>query len=398
MTDTSTASREQTTTTSRPPSADLRLMGVALLKGVVLVMVLRVGLAFVNDPAAPDRMIAGALEFLGADGAGQVIRDQGMTDLTRRGLSVLVAVTMGTVGTWGLYAAAVSLVESLGPRWRGRLLPWVFVGPALGLLGLYLVAPVIGTIWTSLTVDDGIGNYAFAVTDPDMLLAFRNNLVWLVVGTGGSVLSGLVIAGLVDRLRRESLAKTLVFLPMAISMVGASVVWRFVYAWSPEGSPQVGILNAVVTRLGIAPVPWVQETPINTLALIAIMIWLQTGFAMVVLSAAIKAVPSDQLEAARLDGAGEWQVFRHIVIPGIRGALITVGTTVAIMVLKVFDIVFVMTGGRYETEVVANRMFAEMFRFRNFGRASTIAVMLFVAVIPIIVINVRNLSHSGIDA
>ncbi|HUG84859.1 MAG TPA: sugar ABC transporter permease [Euzebya sp.] len=389
-----------TTTTPRTGrgARDYAGIGVALARGVVVVVCLRVALAFVGDASAPDRMIAGLLRAVGADTAAGVISQQGLTDLTRRGLVVAVALLVGTIGTWWLFRSAVSLVEQLGARWRDRLLPWVFIGPASALLVLYLVLPAAGTLWTSLTEDDGLGNYTFAFTDPAMVTAFRNNLVWLVVATGGSVLCGLAIAGLVDRLRRESLAKTLIFLPMAISMVGASVIWRFVYAWSPPGSPQVGALNAVVTSFGIAPIPWVQETPINTFALIVIMVWLQTGFAMVVLSAAIKGVPSDQLEAARLDGASEWQAFRHVVLPGIRGAIITVSTTVAIMVLKVFDIVFVMTGGRYETEVVANRMFSEMFRFRNFGRASAIAVLLFIAVVPIIVVNVRNLGQQGIDA
>ncbi len=377
---------------------DLGRLALALLRGIAVVVVIRLALAFVGDPAAPDRAVATILELVGADPAAEAIRTQGLTDLTRRSLMVVVALVVGTAGTWWLYRSAIAAVEHLGSRWRDRVRPWVFVGPSAALLGAYLVLPVLGTIWTSVTEDDGLGNYAFALTDPAMLTAFRNNVIWLVVATGGSVLCGLAVAGLVDRIRREALAKTIIFLPMAISMVGASVIWRFVYAWSPEGSPQVGLLNAIVTSTGVAPIPWVQETPINTFALIAIMIWLQTGFAMVVLSAAIKGIPTDQLEAARLDGANEWQVFRHIVLPGIRGALITVTTTIAIMVLKVFDIVFVMTGGRYETEVVANRMFAEMFRFRNFGRASALAVLLFVVVVPVIVINVRNLSRQGIDA
>jgi alpha-glucoside transport system permease protein len=191
--------------------------------------------------------------------------------------------------------------------------------------------------------------------------------------------------------KREALAKTFVFLPLAISMVGASVIWRFVYAWRPEGQEQIGVLNAVVTGFGGEPRPWLQTVPINTLALIVIMIWLQTGFAMVVLSAALKGVPVELIEAARIDGANERQVFFRIVLPMIRGTIVTVATVIAIAVLKVFDIVYVMTGGQFDTEVVANRMFTEMFTFRNFGRASAIAVVLFVMVVPFIVLNVRNL-------
>jgi alpha-glucoside transport system permease protein len=218
-------------------------------------------------------------------------------------------------------------------------------------------------------------------------------VIWLVLATGGSVVIGLLIATLVDRVKLEALAKTFIFLPLAISMVGASVIWRFVYTWRPEGEAQIGVLNAVVTAAGGEPRAWLQTPPVNTLALIVIMVWLQTGFAMVVLSASLKGVPSEMIEAARIDGANERQVFFKIVLPMIRGSLITV--VIAIAVLKVFDIVYVTTGGQFDTEVVANRMFIEMFNFRNFGRASAIAVVLFVLVVPFIILNVRNLRRRG---
>jgi alpha-glucoside transport system permease protein len=182
---------------------------------------------------------------------------------------------------------------------------------------------------------------------------------------------------------------------MAISMVGASVIWRFVYAWKPAGEEQIGVLNAVTTAFGAEPTPWLQTPPINTLALILILVWLQTGLAMVVLSAALKAVPTELIEAARIDGAGELRLFFSIVLPTIRPTIITVATIIAITVLKVFDIVFVITGGQFGTEVVANRMFIEMFKFRNFGRASAIAVVLFVLVVPFIVMNVRHQRRRG---
>lgn len=270
----------------------------------------------------------------------------------------------------------------------------------------------------------GWENYRVAFVEEDMRLAFRNNAIWLIVGTGGSVLIGLFFAAFVDRIKREALAKTFVFIPLAISMVGASVIWRFVYYWQPTGRPQIGILNAAhlancnfwaenfpslatwfMTRLPFifrnaecGAVSWlrIEQPPINTLALIVIMIWLQTGFAMVILSAALKGVPSDLLEAARIDGANERQIFFRVILPMIRGSIITVTTTIFIAILKVFDIVFVMTRGQNETEVVANRMFKEAFNFFNFGRASALAVLLLVAVIPIIVINVRNLRSQGV--
>jgi alpha-glucoside transport system permease protein len=210
------------------------------------------------------------------------------------------------------------------------------------------------------------------------------------------VLIGLTFATLVDRVRREALAKTFIFLPLAISMVGAAVVWRFMYYWRPPGQPQIGFLNAIITGLGGEPFPFFQTPPVNTLALIVIMVWLQVGFAMVVLSAAIKGVSTDLLEAARIDGAGELQIFRRIVVPSIKGSLITVATTIAIAILKVFDIVFVTTGGNFDTDVVASRMFDEMIQFRNYGRASALAAILFLAVVPIMVVNIRNLRRQGV--
>ena len=181
-------------------------------------------------------------------------------------------------------------------------------------------------------------------------------------------------------------------------MVGAAVIWRFMYYWRPSGQTQIGLLNAIKTGFGGEPTAWVQTPPLNTMALIVIMIWLQTGFAMVILSAALKGVPNEIVEAAQIDGANEFQLFFRVIVPSIRGSIITVSTTIFIAILKVFDIVFVMTGGRFDTEVVANRMFTEMFKFRNYGRSSSLAVILLVVTIPIMVINIRNLRRQGIGA
>jgi len=281
-------------------------------------------------------------------------------------------------------------------------LPWVFVVPAMLLLGVYLIYPTVMTFITSFTSNlqggDPLTHYKRLLA-PEFIAIFRNNIIWLVVGTAGSVGLGLIIAGLVDRVHREALAKTFVFLPLAISLVGASVIWRFVYAWAPGGpEDQYGLLNAIWTGIGFDPVPWMAEAPINTYLMILIFVWLQTGFAMVVLSAAIKGVSIEVLEAARLDGASERQIFFGIIVPIIKGSIITVATTIAIAVLKIFDIVFVMTGGRAETDVVANNMFIQMFTFANYGQAAALAVVLFIAVSPIIYINVRNLNRQGIGA
>jgi alpha-glucoside transport system permease protein len=317
-------------------------------------------------------------------------------------VQALIAIVLGVVGIWALFVVANSLVEMLPTRATTFLRPYVFVLPAIVVVTIFLVAPAVGTIIQSFTeVPEGEGplyNYVQAFTDPSLQVALRNNAIWLILAPLGSLVIGLAFAGLVDRIKRESLAKTFIFLPLCISGAGIAVIWRFIYEWKPPGTPQIGALNAIVTAFGGEPVAWLQEIPTNTLALIVAFIWFQTGFAMVILSAAIKGVPVELLEAARIDGAGEFQTFMRVVMPSIRGSVITVFTVTAIAVLKVFDIVYVTTNGNFETDVVANRMFNEMFRFRNFGFATALAVILFIAVVPIMVINVRNLRRQGIGA
>ena len=266
----------------------------------------------------------------------------------------------------------------------------MFVGPAVVILAIFLVYPIVGTAIRSVTDGGFAENYGFVFTSDEMLLAWRNNILWLVLGVSGSVIIGLLFAALVDRVRREALAKTFVFLPLAISMVGAMIIWRFVYEWRPPGQPQIGILNAIITALGGNPVVFLQTPLLNTMAMIVIMIWLQTGFAMVILSAVYQGC-ARRTPGQRIDGATELQVFFRIIIPSIRGSIITVTTTIFIAVLKVFDIVYVLTGGNFESQVLANSMFEQMFRFRNLGHASAIAMALLIVVTPVIIINVRNL-------
>lgn len=336
----------------------------------------------------------------------RVLRDpdafSGMGPLTGKLLQALLAIVLGIGGIWALFIVVNSLVEHLPVRAAEIVRPWVFVLPALAVVAVYLVYPAVRTIIQSFTeVPEGGGplsNYTDAFTDPAVQIALRNNVIWLLVAPAAAVAIGLAFAALADRVKHESLAKTFVFVPLAISMVGASVIWGFVYAWRVPGQPQVGAINAVIQFFGGEPIPFLFEIPINTFAMIVIMIWLQVGFAMVILSAAIKGVPVELTEAARIDGASELQNFFKILVPSIRGSIITVFTTIAIAVLKVFDIVFVLTGGNLETEVVAVRMYDAMFRFRNFGQATAMAVILFVAVVPIMIINVRNLRKQGIGA
>jgi alpha-glucoside transport system permease protein len=336
----------------------------------------------------------------------RVLRDPdaftGMGPLTGKLLQAMLALVLGIGAVWALFIVVNALVEHLPPRAAEMIRPWVFVLPALAIVGLYLVYPAIRTIIQSLTeVPEGGGilsNYTDAFTDPDVQIALRNNVIWLLVAPAAAVVIGLAFAALADRVKHESLAKTFVFVPLAISMVGASVIWGFMYAWKIPGQPQVGLINAVIQGFGGEPIAILQTVPLNTFAMIVIMIWLQVGFAMVILSAAIKGVPVELTEAARIDGASELQNFFKILVPSIRGSIITVFTTIAIAVLKVFDIVFVLTGGNLDTEVIALRMFDAMFRFRNFGQATAMAVILFIAVVPIMVVNVRNLRKQGIGA
>ncbi len=366
---------------------------------VVAAALFWIAFEFLRDGAGLARLLATVYDAVGLDGEAAALLQYGMEPAGAKLLLGVLAIAIGVVGVWLLFVGLNGLVDLLGGRLGEAIRPYVFVGPAILMLSIYLVFPAIATIIASLT--DGGGwsvNYGATFADPEFWIAIRNNVLWIVLGTGGSVAIGLAVAALTDRIKREALAKTFIFLPLAISMVGAAVIWRFMYAWQPPGETQIGAVNAAWTALGNDPVAIIQTPTLNTFALIVIMIWLQTGFAMVVLSAALKGVSAEVLEAARIDGATELQLFFRIVIPMISGTLLTVATTISIAILKVFDIVYVMTGGRHETEVIANRMFTEMFVFRNLGGASALAVILFVAVLPIIVINIRNLRRQGIGA
>jgi alpha-glucoside transport system permease protein len=312
-----------------------------------------------------------------------------------RALVVLVALVVGVGGVFALFIGMDRIVDLFPLRWAERIRPWVFVGPALLLLGVFLVYPVVNTVMVSFrdatgTNNVGWDNYRFVLTDPGMLRSIRNTLAWMVVVPAVSVSVGLVFALLADRLPRgESIAKSLIFLPMAVSFVGASVVFSFIYDFRVFGN-QTGLLNGIVVALGGDPVAWLSMQPWNNVFLMVIMIWMQTGFAMVILSAAIKSVPDELLEAARIDGATELQVFVRIIIPSIMSAIVVVVTAMVINVLKVFDIVFVMTNGESGTEVIAERMIRWFFRNGHFGRGAAIAVVLFLAVIPVMVWNVKR--------
>ena len=316
-------------------------------------------------------------------------------------LIVAVAIVVGVVGVFTLFWAMDRLVDLLPDRLGEGLRPYVFVGPALVILAVFLVYPVINTIVVSFKDANssgfvGLDNYRFVFTDPSMLRSIRNTAMWIVFVPLVAVTTGLVFATLADRLRHgESVAKSLIFLPMAISFVGAAITWRLVYSYRPQGfGSNIGLLNAAKTGLvGGHPVAWLaqQSWNQNNVYLMVIMIWVQTGFAMVVLSSAIKAVPDDIIEAARIDGATEFQVFRRIIVPSILPTIVVVTTYMVINAMKVFDIVFVMGNAEANhTEVVAERMIRWFFIQSNDGRGAAIAVVLFLAVIPVMVWNVRQ--------
>ncbi len=281
------------------------------------------------------------------------------------------------------------------PIWRRpSIIAWYWIAPAVVIALIFLVYPVVYTVWLSLlnaysTQFVGLDNYRKVFTDPNLLGILRNNLLWIVLGTALAVSLGLLFAVLVDRVRFESIAKSAIFIPGAISFVGASVIWRFVYAYSPPGTPQIGLLNAMFTRLGGQPQAWLTGGA-NNIFLIIVYVWMWTGFCMVILSAALKGIPADVLEAARIDGANEIQIFFRVIVPMISPTIFVVATTMVINLLKIFDIVYVMTGGNYGTNVVAYAFYQQYFNFNNFGLASALAVILLIAVVPIMWVNIRR--------
>jgi alpha-glucoside transport system permease protein len=398
---------------------------------------------------------------------------------------------------------------------KSRLAPWLWVGPALVIVAAYLVYPVIVTIYDSLmngslTKFIGLNNYVWAFTTEGPLLAFRNNIFWIITATIATVVLGLIFAVLSDRVRYESAAKAAIFMPMAISFVGAGVIWKFMYDWRLKGTPQIGLLNAVLTALqpfaaasqgvllwilaiaaaialvtffialihtrafipsfiaivilplavlvvawlgsvvssalgvpsgslallvlviqiiltlvafvifawtmiqdrfgGISvagvvvaaiclgllhltnyqPVTWLQDEATNNWALVVVYVWIWTGFCMVTLSAALKGIPAEVLEAARVDGANEFQIFASVLVPMIGSTILVVATTMVINILKVFDVVYVMTSGAYHSDVIANALYYQAFHFQDFGRGAALAVILLAAVVPVMVFNVRR--------
>ncbi|HTE87000.1 MAG TPA: sugar ABC transporter permease [Dehalococcoidia bacterium] len=318
-------------------------------------------------------------------------------------------VTLALIAVFGVPLLLIAYITAsewllglLRIRRHDAIRPWLWLGPALALLALFLVYPALNTAYISLLNAGsqhfvGLANYRFVFTDATMLLALRNNAIWLVLFTALVVVFGLATAVLTDRVRYGSLAQALILLPMAVSFVAAGVIWRFMYDFRPAGAAQTGAVNAVLTALlpGFTPQAWLINQPGNTVALILAAVWSWTGFAMVVLYAGLKSIPHEVLEAARVDGAGEWRILARVIVPLLRSTILVVATVMIVTALKAFDIVYVMTNGNYGTEVIANRMYKEMFSVQDFGRASSIAVILLLAIIPVMLFNLGRFRSQG---
>lgn len=273
---------------------------------------------------------------------------------------------------------------------------WFWIGPALILMGIFFIWPLIDTFWLSLQNNDstafvGLRNYQLIFTNAGLLDVLKNNLLWLVVGTLLTVGLGLVVAVLVDRVRIESIIKSALFIPMAISFVGAGVIWRFMYIYEPANTTQIGLLNAFLSLFHIGPQAWTINEAFNNFALIAVYVWMWTGFSMVIISAALKGIPDEIIEAAKMDGASRLTMFWRITVPMISPTLVVVITTMLINILKIFDVVYVMTGGNYNTSVIAMEFYNQLFNFYHNGLGSALAIVLTIVVLPVMYINIRRL-------
>jgi len=281
-------------------------------------------------------------------------------------------------------------------KWLGILNPWLWIAPAVLCIVVFLFYPMLNTIWLSFFKDDssrfvGLTNYAYIFTNGGMLEVLRNNLLWLVLGTILTVFLGLETAVLTDRVRIESIIKAMIFIPMAISFVGASVIWRFVYDYKTSDQAQIGLLNAIITSLHFQPQAWLIDPRFNNIALIIVYVWMWTGFCMVILSAALKGIPTELIEAAKMDGANDISIFFRITVPMISPTIAVVATTMIINILKIFDVIYVMTGGDYQTNVVAVEYYQQLFNFNNFGIGSALAVLLLLTILPIMYFNIRQI-------
>jgi alpha-glucoside transport system permease protein len=310
-------------------------------------------------------------------------------------ITAVVAVVGVPLVLLGYIIGGEKVIERLPDRLQGWARPYFWALPAVGFATIFMVYPMVRTVIISFRNNDdtdwiGLANYRYFFTFPDTLTALRNSVAWLVFYTFFAVFLGLVIAILVDRVRYESLAKIAIFLPVPISAVAASIIWKFMFDYQPPGTTQTGTLNAVLAGFGRDPVAWLITGPVvNNAALIFVGIWTAVGFCMVIISASLKAISTEVLEAARIDGATELQIVRLVVTPLLWPTITVVGTTMLINALKTFDIVYVMTNGAYDTDVIATRMFSQI-QSSHFGRAAAVGVVLFAAIVPLLIVNIRR--------
>jgi len=309
-------------------------------------------------------------------------------------LGKILQVVMGLAVFAAIVGLLIFFIDKAPKRGRDYWQLVGFLAPALILVSIGLVYPAIRTSILAFQDSSGdwtLDNFVWTFTQPAAIRTLINTVIWVLLVPTFATAVGLAYAVFIDKSRGERYYKAILFMPIAISFVGASVIWKFVYEYRSGDREQIGLLNAIVVAFGGEPVQWLQTDPINTILLIVVMIWVQTGFAMVVLSAAIKGIATEQIEAAQLDGTNAWQRFTNVTIPGIRGALVVVVTTISIATLKVFDIVRTMTAGNFNTSVVANEMYTQAFRASEIGRGSALALILLVLVLPIIIYNVNVL-------
>jgi alpha-glucoside transport system permease protein len=315
-------------------------------------------------------------------------------------VSALVSVVGGLAVSFLIYLGLNWLVGRTNVKWNARLLPYVFIGPVLLLIGAFLVYPAVRTIYLSFFNPTGarfvgLDNYVDLFTSGSFISVLLNNLLWILIVPAAAVVIGLAVATFADRVgpTREKIFKSTIFLPMAISFIAAATMWRFIYTYNPPGQGQVGLLNAIWTGITRSdPVPWItiDAGKLNSILLMVVVIWLNAGFAMVLLSAAIKGVPEETIEASRIDGANERQAFFQVIVPQIWSTVVAVFITVLIGVMKIFDIVYAMTGGQYGTSVLGMEFITQLFNFGNPGKASAVVVVLMIAVIPVMIYQVQN--------
>ena len=319
-----------------------------------------------------------------------------------KALTALITVLAGVGAALALFWLLNKISELLPSRLEERFKPLFYILPAYAAIVIFLIYPAVQTVIYSFKTNVGfptedwygLNNYKDLLTSASFHQTLLNTLLWIIVVPTVTVILGLMVAVLADRLRTrsENAVKTLIFMPMAISMVGAATVWSLIYDYRPPGRPQVGLQNAIVTSFGHDPIAWLQENTLhfNSFLLMVMLLWMNVGFAMVLLSAAVKGVPGETLEAARIDGANERQIFFRVVVPQIKVTIVTVFITVLIGVMKVFDIVFVMTNGNFNTNIIAVEFFNQLFTNRNNGYAAAIVVMLLIAMVPILIFQVRQ--------